>query len=278
MKTRIISGIIGIIAAFIVIMQGGFLFMLCSAALAVLAWQEYVRAFKHKNMNLPLWTGTVAAACLTLSGTVESNIDLSFFMPIGAMILAIFLLKMVFCHKTFSPIEACIAITGIFYIGGGFYYITQLRLMFADKLVEPYGISIGCLFLWIALIGTWASDTFAYFTGYFFGRHKLCPEVSPKKTIEGLIGGTAGSAVALMLLGMLFGFELLPMALLGIVIAIVATLGDLVESMFKRCTGIKDSGNLIPGHGGVLDRFDSLLFTAPLVYYFYMLGQAYILK
>lgn len=277
MRTRIISGIIGIIAAFLIIMQGGFIFMLCIAILSVLAWQEYIRAFKHIDMNLPLWLGMISTVCLTLSGMLGDS-RISFFMPLAALILAAFLLKMLFFHGNFSPVEACTGLTGVFYISGGFYYILQLRFMFPDKLIDPCGISIGCLFLWVALIGTWASDTFAYFTGSFIGKNKLCPEVSPKKTIEGFIGGTVGSILAVTAIGWYFNFALLPMAVLGAVTAIAATLGDLVESMFKRYTGIKDSGNVIPGHGGILDRFDSLLFTAPLTYYFYIFLHTYLFK
>ena len=202
--------------------------MLCIAILSVLAWQEYVRAFKHIDMNLPLWLGMISTVCLTLSGMLGDS-RISFFMPLAALILAAFLLKMVFFHGNFSPVEACTGLTGVFYISGGFYYILQLRFMFPDKLIDPCGISIGCLFLWVALIGTWASDTFAYFTGSFMGKNKLCPEVSPKKTIEGFIGGTVGSILAVTAIGWYFNFALLPMAvlvglgyvdgLLGVVIA-----------------------------------------------------------
>jgi phosphatidate cytidylyltransferase len=119
-------------------------------------------------------------------------------------------------------------------------------------------------------IGTWASDSFAYFVGSALGRHKLCPSISPNKTIEGAVGAVVGTTLTIAALGSFFGWPLPLMAVLGALIAVIATLGDLVESVAKRETGIKDSGNIIPGHGGVWDRFDSVLFTAPLVYYFSM--------
>jgi phosphatidate cytidylyltransferase len=109
----------------------------------------------------------------------------------------------------------------------------------------------------------------AYFTGLLLGRHKLAPKISPKKTIEGAVGGVAGS----VLLCGLFGYFAVPPLLthciaLGVLGGVVSQLGDLTASIFKRKMGIKDYGNLIPGHGGVLDRFDSVLFTAPAVYYY----------
>ena len=125
-----------------------------------------------------------------------------------------------------------------------------------------------CAMIWIMFIGTWSSDTFAYFTGSAIGRHKLCPSISPNKTIEGFAGALAGTTAVVAGLGYFFSLPLYELAGLGLAIAILATLGDLVESVAKRYTGIKDSGNIIPGHGGVWDRFDSVLFTAPLVYYF----------
>ena len=127
---------------------------------------------------------------------------------------------------------------------------------------------MGCALIWTALIGTWASDTFAYFTGCFMGRHKLCPAISPGKTIEGFIGGLAGTTLSVAGLGVFFGFNVTMMAALGFCICLVATLGDLVESVIKRYTGIKDSSHLIPGHGGIWDRFDSVIYTVPFVYYF----------
>ena len=124
--------------------------------------------------------------------------------------------------------------------------------------------------VWVMFIGTWASDSFAYFVGSALGRHKLCPSISPNKTIEGAVGAVVGTTLTIAALGAFFGWPLLLMAVLGALIAVFATVGDLVESVAKRETGIKDSGNIIPGHGGVWDRFDSVLFTAPLVYYFTM--------
>lgn len=275
MVTRIISGIVGITAAFFVIAKGGWLYIFCVAALAALAWLEYVRAFAKINVNLPRLLGALAVICLALSGINNAELSPQTFLPLSALIFTVFLFKMVFTHKNFSPAAACAAFTGIFYIGGGFFYIMQLRLGFSD-LLTPAGLSAELSLLWLTLIGTWASDSFAYFTGFFFGRHKLCPAISPKKTIEGFAGGFIGTIIAVTAIGIYIGFAPRLMVFLGASLAIIATLGDLVESMFKRYTGIKDSGTLIPGHGGVLDRFDSLIFTAPLVYYFYLFCRAYL--
>ena len=117
---------------------------------------------------------------------------------------------------------------------------------------------------------TFNADTGAYFAGHLFGRHKLAPKVSPGKTVEGLVGGIIGSLIAAFLCREIFWeeFRILDCWIVGILVGIIGPLGDLSESLVKRSLGVKDSGQLIPGHGGLLDRLDALLFTAPLVYYY----------
>lgn len=120
-----------------------------------------------------------------------------------------------------------------------------------------------------------SSDTFAYFAGSAFGRHKLAPRVSPGKTIEGLAGGLVGGVVAALVVRH-FGLREVPVAAavaLGIVVSVFGVTGDLVESLLKRWSGVKDSGRLFPGHGGMLDRLDSLLFGAPVLYYYFLYAR-----
>jgi phosphatidate cytidylyltransferase len=126
----------------------------------------------------------------------------------------------------------------------------------------------------LAFVATWLNDTLAYFGGRFFGRHKMLPSISPKKTWEGFVGGAIGSVLAALILRAIFpadGFELAGLTIAGCfavggVAAMLGPTGDLVESMLKRAAGVKDSGVLIPGHGGLLDRIDALLFVGPWIY------------
>jgi phosphatidate cytidylyltransferase len=127
----------------------------------------------------------------------------------------------------------------------------------------------GLYWLMIALLCTWVCDTAAYAVGKLWGRHKFFPAVSPKKTWEGAVGGLIGGLLAAVGLGRwLVGLSVGWGLLLGLAIVGAATFGDLAESVIKRQVGVKDSGQLIPGHGGMLDRIDSLLFVVPVVYYF----------
>ena len=127
-------------------------------------------------------------------------------------------------------------------------------------------------FIWLVVLASFGSDVCAYFSGYFLGKHKLAPVLSPKKTIEGAVGGVIGASLCCTLFGYLACPEwLIHCMIIGCLGGAVSQCGDLTASAFKRKMGIKDYGNLIPGHGGIMDRFDSVIFTAPFVYYYIIL-------
>jgi phosphatidate cytidylyltransferase len=146
---------------------------------------------------------------------------------------------------------------GALYVGGLFAFI---------PLIRRFDDGVGWIFLLLA--ASWLGDTGAYFAGRAFGRHKLAPVLSPKKTWEGAIGGLLTSMAGAVLFGWLFGLDLSwwGIALLGGLLDVFGVLGDLAESMLKRAFGVKDSGSILPGHGGILDRVDSVLFAGPVLY------------
>ena len=269
MLVRIITGIVGIGLAAFVIQSGGLLFAACGLVLALGAWFEYCNAFSRKGYSPAFLIGGlfVAAMCYAAYGGLDTG--LLTMLSLGA-VLVMFLLT-VLMHGSFSVPSAAVSAAGVLYLGMSFAHLIGLRVMehgMAPVETQLGVLEPGCALIWTALIGTWASDTFAYFAGSFLGRHKLCPSISPGKTVEGFVGGLIGTTASVAGLGVLFGFDVQVMAVLGLCICIIATLGDLVESVMKRYTGIKDSGHIIPGHGGIWDRFDSVIYTVPFVYYF----------
>ena len=264
---RIITGLVGMIMAVYVINFGDWVFSAAIAILALTAWHEYYRAFSYMGMKLT-YLGGMVAVFLTIACAWQGNSDelLAVIMFATLLILS----KAVLCYGNFTIQQACISIAGICYVALSFAHLILLRFMGSEVFIHSTlgDVSLGCSFIWLAFIGTWASDTFAFFAGSLFGKTKLCPQISPGKTVEGFIGGVLGTSLSLIGIGMLFNFSLIHMGILGVLIALIATVGDLVESSFKRLTGIKDSGQILPGHGGVLDRFDSIMFTVPFVYYY----------
>ncbi|OPY59072.1 MAG: Phosphatidate cytidylyltransferase [Pelotomaculum sp. PtaU1.Bin035] len=179
--------------------------------------------------------------------------------PTITVILFMQLIATVVCYPCYSLLDSAGTLMGTLYVGLMCYFYLLRTL--------PDG--------WIWLIfmfaGTWTCDTAAYFVGRAFGRRRIAPVLSPKKTLEGAMGGLLGSTFIAYLFAIIYPFLSMHMPkllLLGLLLGAAAEVGDLLESAFKRQAGLKDSSSLIPGHGGILDRFDSALFTAPLVYYY----------
>jgi phosphatidate cytidylyltransferase len=169
-----------------------------------------------------------------------------------------------------------LTLAGALYLGVLFAHFVLLRALdtpLRASLFTPVRIAPGTAWIFMIFAITWIQDTAAYFVGRRWGRHKMAPILSPKKTWEGAAGGLAGSVVAGLICAPLLGLpiSLLQVALLGLVGGITGPLGDLAESLIKRQVGLKDAGNLIPGHGGILDRADSLLFNGAVLYYLILL-------
>ena len=270
MLTRIISGIVGIIAAGIIIQTGSWLFIAAVLILAMLAWREYAHAFGHKGIDIPAPFG----AGLTVYAILQAILLPQYVMFPFMMVLMFVFFKMIFNHASFAVHQACIMLAGIIYIALPFYHLAALRnlggdtvLLVTNSLLGDF--TAGCALVWLTFIGTWASDTFAYFVGKVLklGKHKI-NEISPKKSYEGLVGGIIGS----MFFGGIFVKIFLPkyssiLISLTPVLCCIEQLGDFTESYIKRSFDVKDSGNIIPGHGGFLDRFDGFLYLSPIMLY-----------
>lgn len=160
----------------------------------------------------------------------------------------------------FSFDDAGFAMLAIFYIGIGFYYFIETRKLGLEYLI--YG-----------LIVVWTTDSGAYFIGKALGKRKLWPEISPNKTVEGFFGGIAAAIAAAVIFQAVTGIadSYIKIGLFTIVLSVCGQLGDLVESALKRQYNVKDSGSILPGHGGILDRFDSLLFVLPFLHFLFMI-------
>jgi phosphatidate cytidylyltransferase len=275
--SRIISAIVAIAVALGMILLGGWYFTLFFGVIVYLGQLELFQLVQAKGIAPATKTTMVVSQIFLVIATLSPSLA-DAVMPIAGTFICFYLL--------FQPQPATIAdiaasILGLFY--GGYlpsYWVRLRGLGNADASTLPLGgywpqsfdiqaIPEGLLITLLAFGCIWAADIGAYIFGKAFGR-TLLSEISPKKTVEGAVFGVVGS-IAVAVIGAWYlgwaGWPLSGMAL-GLVIGIASLLGDLTESLMKRDVGVKDSGKLIPGHGGILDRTDSYVFTAPLVYYF----------
>jgi phosphatidate cytidylyltransferase len=236
--------------------QGGVVFATGMLFLALAAWVEYVQMMKMKSLRPLALMGGFSVAAIVGITWLHGLAQLA---PLSSAVLFLVLSLTVVNSNRFGIPDAAYNMLGIFYIGIPFAHIIALRLMPG---------SLGMKYFAVAMLGTWACDTAAYFGGTRWGRHKLCPSISPAKSVEGAIFGFFGCIAVALIAGHYMQLAWLDRILCGSVVGISCQLGDLVESAFKRHMGVKDSGRFFPGHGGVLDRVDSLLFSIPAVYYY----------
>ncbi len=258
MKTRILSGLI-MAPLLIVLYLGGNALVVACILMGTMGVREFYRGFQSLNIkpSYPIALGATVAlyAIYFLDGDGRWQMAWLFSVTFASMIY-------LFSIEKRKLEDAMATILGIVYI---VFFSFHMVLVHRDG---PKEVS----FLWIIVLAAFGTDIFAYFTGMLLGKHKLCPKISPKKTVEGAVGGTLAAMVLCGAYGYFFGKEfLVHFFVLGALGAIAAQLGDLTASVFKRKMGIKDYGNLIPGHGGILDRFDSILFVAPVIYYYMVL-------
>ena len=255
---RILTAVVAAPVAIYVFWQGGALFALCMIFLAMAAWHEYLQMLKNITVRTaPITGGFFVLAMVGMAWTQGlQNVALLVFSAM-AVVLSITVLD----YNHFAVNDAAYNLFGIFYIGVPFAHFVLLRLI-PDI--------VGLKFFALAMLGTWACDTAAYFGGTCWGRHKLCPPVSPAKSVEGAIFGFFGCIAACLIVGFYMDLPLRDSFFCGSLIGMTCQVGDLAESAIKRHTGVKDSGRFFPGHGGVLDRVDSLLFSVPATYYYLM--------
>lgn len=263
MKQRIITGGLGGLVFLFFLVWGDYWFALFISLLALIGYMELIRMANMKVFSLPTLIGyTMLILILSSSFSEASSLFLEqYFIPVLICVSSLLLVTIVFTKNSFTIEQAGILFLGLIYIGYGFYFLIEMRL------------ELGLEWVIFIILLIWSTDTGAYFIGRRFGRNKLWPSISPNKTVEGALGGVFLALVLGVIFYLFTELESLGMLLLlSLITSVVGQLGDLAESAIKRHYNVKDSGKLLPGHGGVLDRFDSMLFAFPIVYLLYFLA------
>ena len=272
MTTRIISAAVAIVIAVIILaLHNTFVFSIAIAAISAGAVYEILKATgyysKYKIQTL-ICCGYAALDCISFIWL--RHLKLLFLNE--TFILGVFVISMcvIFLrnHSEFKYTDLFFMLGVSFFVN--YAFITLLRMNFASS---------GLFMVILTLCGAWLADSGAYFAGTFLGKTPLCPEISPKKTVEGLLGGIVCNGILFLIIGFFYEYVLdgesiryFMIFICGMICALLGLIGDLTASMIKRQCCIKDYGNIMPGHGGIMDRFDSVLFVAPFMYYAFLHG------
>lgn len=263
MGTRIITAAVAT-ALFIPVLvySHTYAFPVTMSLLAVIAVYEMLSCLKMKNIMTLLPSGAIALALPVLARYYGEEIPFVNFTFKVFIIFLFYLLVLATFSKGKMEFTDMTAV----------FVTVYLIVMSFSSMVLLRDYEHGKYIYLLVFLCPWVTDSFAYFTGYFFGRHKLIPDVSPKKTVEGAVGGSVCCVLFFVLYGFLISLavpELRPnypaLITVGLVMSVISQCGDLVFSLIKRKYGIKDYGKLLPGHGGILDRFDSVISTVPFV-------------
>lgn len=263
MFKRVVSGtIIGAVIIITVLFLPKFVCNILATFLALGGVYEFIKAME-KGGYKPIKT----IPFLTCLGLLFVNSNSSILAYKFSFSIFSFLLLGILIYGLFSTTRTLVDVSL------SIFSILYIPFLLSFTLSTFYVEGIGTYLIWFALFGACLSDAFAYFIGVKFGKHKLCPTISPKKTIEGAVGAIVGTALVFLLYAFIlnkyyaFDIQYWQILLFGIVSSIFAQIGDLVASSIKRFVDEKDFGSCIPGHGGILDRIDSILFVAPVIYY-----------
>ena len=256
MKQRIQTAILALIVFIPFVIYGGWPFTLFVYFLATIALVELIRMRKGASniIQLLLGIGLVWIVLLQITGDTLPGV---WFTKIEGVVLFVMLLLAytVLAKNKFSFDDAGFILIAAIYVGTGFYYLIETR-------------AAGLNYIFFVLFVIWATDTGAYFFGRALGKRKLWPMISPNKTIEGAIGGILIACVVGIAFQLIhpFNFSMITIIGVAIFVSVAGQIGDLVESAFKRHYEVKDSGKILPGHGGILDRLDSLIFVLPFIH------------
>lgn len=258
-KTRLLSGAVLTLLTIGILYLGGYVTGVAVLLLSLGGIYELLRVYKLEktSMGIMAYGMTIAYYCLLF--WKQQSLMLLLVVLYVLLVLAVYVIQ----YPKYKDRDAMVTIVAFFYIALMISFMYQIRIL-------KYG---GALIVMV-YICSWINDTCAYCVGVKFGKHKMSPKLSPKKSVEGLLGGIIGSAVIGGIYGIFFNAKVYELknapiifAVAGAVGAGFAVIGDLTASAIKRNNDIKDYGKLIPGHGGIMDRFDSIIFTAPIVYY-----------
>lgn len=270
---RLLTAAVGIPVALLLVWAGGWWLAGAVTLLAVVGLAELYRLLAARGRYAYPWLGYPLAVVtlMALGHRFSPPPYWRFELPAAIVLVCGSVAWLILWSRRARGLELAETVAAHVYVAGLFSYMLRLRWVGGAPISLASGrasVPAGAAWVFVLLAVCWGMDTAAYAVGKLWGRHKLCPKISPGKTVEGAVAALAGAVALSVGLGLAFGLSATGGLALGVMLGIAGQAGDLAESMMKRRAGIKDSGAILPGHGGVLDRFDSLLFNAPVAFYY----------
>lgn len=264
--TRSISAVFLVLIALVTLLLGGYVTFAVTAIISFIGLRELFRVYQVDESLLGMMGYLVTAGYygVLFAEQTRQGIVKEFFPMLVILLIMLLMAVYVLAFPKYKSEQVMAVFFGVFYVAVMLSYVYQIRMLDG-----------GVYLVWLVFLSSWICDTCAYLAGVTMGKRKLAPILSPNKSVEGSIGGIVGSWLLGMLFGGIFRYHLEgvfgnPVVSCGIVSAVgavISQIGDLCASAIKRNQNIKDYGTLIPGHGGILDRFDSVIFVAPAIYY-----------
>ena len=264
---RIISALIGFpIVVLLLIFGNTYVIDAVIAVLALISMYEYTKCFKSTKKANPIsWVGYIVCLIIPFLHIISNEYLIYVITLTIPLVIFVLFLHIIISNLKITIKDVSITLFGIVYI-----------VVFYAFLAKIFGMNNGKIYIWYTVLAAWGTDIFAYSVGRRFGKHKFS-KISPNKSIEGCIAGTIGAMIVSLLYTLLinncfnYTINYIIIAIISIVLSIISQVGDFSASSLKRYAGVKDFGNIIPGHGGILDRCDSLMFIAPFAYFLFML-------
>lgn len=264
---RVITGVVGFpIVALVLVFGNQILIDIAFAIIAIMSFHEFAHAFKVSNKANPLtWLGYLACITIALIHIIPKEYLILTIGAVAPIAILICFMQILITKMKTTIIDAAVTLFGICYIVIFLMFIPIIRSM-----------ENGVFLIWYVIFAAWGTDVFAYVFGKLIGKHKFS-KISPNKTIEGCVGGTLGSMLMTIIYTIIINtfcglnINYLLIGVIGLILSVLSQMGDFAASSIKRFTGIKDYSNLIPGHGGMLDRIDSIIFIAPFAYFLLVL-------
>lgn len=263
---RVLTTVIGLpLVVAVILMANKYVIDVILTIVALIAMHEYVKCCSSKDAKIIKWISYVSTFIIAVAHVIEMNVLMKILLMSVPFLLMILFLHVIVTDQKITYTDVAYTLLGILYVTGSLLFVS---LTYG---IEKNGNGMGKIYIWYIMLVAWGTDIFAYLTGKYFGKHRFS-SVSPKKTIEGCVGGTLAAVIICLLYTygintfLDLNINMINIGIASVILSIAGQIGDFAASVIKRNFEVKDYGNLFPGHGGMLDRIDSMMLIAPVAF------------